>query len=285
MGTATRTSETYSSLDQLTGLTSNGTTTSYAYADTSNNERVTAGNTSFQNGELGLTRQTTGTTSSEFIRDPQGTLIAYRTGNASYYYLFDGQGSVVGLVNTAGTLVNSYSYDPYGGARSTSEQVAQPYRYTGGYLDATGLYKLGYRYYDTSLGRFTQQDPSGQELNAFAYAGDNPTNYGDPAGLLALNLTGAVCIFVCVEGTVSIGTGGISTTTGAGGGYAIGPELAASVSPGDGVASGTSGEVDCSGPGVTGGVTATGEVSAGITSATEYGCSAYVTQSTTLVTY
>ncbi len=37
----------------------------------------------------------------------------------------------------------------------------------------------GYRYYDTLQGRFTQQDPSGQESNLFAYTGGDPVNFKD----------------------------------------------------------------------------------------------------------
>jgi RHS repeat-associated protein len=51
-------------------------------------------------------------------------------------------------------------------------------------MEATSnLYKLGYRYYDPTQGRFTQQDPSGQEQNPYAYTGDNPSNGTDPSGL------------------------------------------------------------------------------------------------------
>jgi RHS repeat-associated protein len=55
-------------------------------------------------------------------------------------------------------------------------------RYTGGYLDtATGMYKLGARYYDPTLGRFTQTDPTGQDPH-YTYAGNDPCNYVDPTG-------------------------------------------------------------------------------------------------------
>ncbi|MEU0227028.1 RHS repeat-associated core domain-containing protein [Streptomyces sp. NPDC006284] len=62
----------------------------------------------------------------------------------------------------------------------------QPYRYAGAYADPTGLYKMGHRYYDPALGRFTQPDPSGQEENPYLYAAGNPINNSDPQGLLSL---------------------------------------------------------------------------------------------------
>ncbi|MGH2410394.1 MAG: RHS repeat-associated core domain-containing protein, partial [Chloroflexota bacterium] len=56
-----------------------------------------------------------------------------------------------------------------------------PFRYTGAIWDAaTGLYKMGERYYDPAAGRFTQEDPLG---GGYGYAGDNPINVSDPAGL------------------------------------------------------------------------------------------------------
>ncbi|MCX5261242.1 RHS repeat-associated core domain-containing protein [Streptomyces canus] len=46
------------------------------------------------------------------------------------------------------------------------------------------FYKMGARYYDPNLGRFTQPDPSGQEGNAaYLYAGGAPVNHSDPTGL------------------------------------------------------------------------------------------------------
>ncbi|MFJ5999843.1 RHS repeat-associated core domain-containing protein [Streptomyces sp. NPDC092370] len=56
-------------------------------------------------------------------------------------------------------------------------------RYTGAYLDPTGLYKMGHRYYDPSFGRFTQPDPSGQETNPYLYAKGDPVNNSDASGL------------------------------------------------------------------------------------------------------
>ncbi|AKZ58924.1 hypothetical protein SAM23877_5879 [Streptomyces ambofaciens ATCC 23877] len=42
---------------------------------------------------------------------------------------------------------------------------------------------MGHRYYDPTLGRFTQPDPSGQEQNPYLYADGDPVNRIDPGGL------------------------------------------------------------------------------------------------------
>ncbi len=191
VGSPPRINETYSASDQLTGLTTtyqilgltlNNSPTSFAYAGLTNTERTASGATTYQNGPEGLANQTASNAATSFTRDPSGTLISERVGGQSYYYLFDRLGSVVGLVNASGAKVNSYSYDPYGGARSVTEQVANPNRYAGGYLDAySGLYHFGARYYDSSLGRWSQLDPSGQSVG-YAYAGDDPINLVDLSG-------------------------------------------------------------------------------------------------------
>ncbi|WP_306768252.1 RHS repeat-associated core domain-containing protein [Streptomyces sp. S1] len=76
---------------------------------------------------------------------------------------------------------------PYGTSQNTTEAFPQPYRYAGAYLDPTGLYKMGARYYDPTLGRFTQPDPSGQEKNPYLYAVGDPINHTDPTGLSSLD--------------------------------------------------------------------------------------------------
>ena len=82
--------------------------------------------------------------------------------------------------------MNSYAYSPRGVTRAaSSEQVAQPYKFAGGYQDPTGVYHYGARYYDTNIGRFTQPDPSGQEKNPYLYAEGDPVNRIDPEGTLS----------------------------------------------------------------------------------------------------
>jgi RHS repeat-associated protein len=153
--------------------------------------------------------------------------------------VFDGLGSVVGLTNSSGTLINTYSYDPYGTILSQTETVAQPYKFAGVYYDTEySLYKMGARYYDPAVGRFTQADPitmpnppknggwpwfivlgrSGQtvlgmignvafnpvEHNLYVYAGNDPVNSTDPTGLMPRWLRVVTGITLIVGGTVLI---------------------------------------------------------------------------------
>ena len=183
-GATTRTAGAWNTRGQLTSLISGGTTTGFSYAGEGNKERLSAGGSGYQNTALGVTTQT-GDGASSVIREPNGTAVALRMGTASYYYIPDRQGSTIALVDATGTKKNSYSYDPYGASRIKTETVANPWQYIGGQLDTTGVYHLQARYYDPSIGRFTQLDPSGQEQNPYLYTSGNPINATDPTGLFS----------------------------------------------------------------------------------------------------
>src|SRR6185437_12413663 len=107
-----------------------------------------------------------------------------------YWYVLDGQGNVVGLTNQSGTVVDSYTYDQWGKPVSVSESVPQQLRYAGSWYDnELGWYWLSVRAYDPVLERFLQPDPSEQEgLFSSIYAGDNPSDLGDPSGLFPIPL-------------------------------------------------------------------------------------------------
>jgi RHS repeat-associated protein len=88
-------------------------------------------------------------------------------------------GSVVGLTDSSGNLVNTYQYDPYGNLTSSTGTVANPWRYAGGYYDAnTGLYKFGIRYYNPVGGSLQELT----KANPYVYVGNNPVNMVDPTG-------------------------------------------------------------------------------------------------------
>ncbi|MFF9378196.1 RHS repeat-associated core domain-containing protein [Streptomyces griseoluteus] len=180
--TGTRTAESWTPFTQLAAYTQSGATTNQTYAGTDNTQRLTRDSATFTNAATGLTGQTVSGTATGFVREPSGTLVGMRSGGSSQYYLTDAQNSVIGLVDTTGKRTATYTYGPYGEAR-TNTGTQQPFRYTSAYLDPSGLYKMGARYYDPALGRFTQPDPSGQENNAYLYAAGDPVSKTDPTGL------------------------------------------------------------------------------------------------------
>jgi hypothetical protein len=113
--------------------------------------------------------------------------------------VLDGQGSVVALVDAAGSVVDRYGYDLWGqpvvyqgGVAVTSEGVPQPLRYRGywydGWYDGAGLWTAGHgtyatpdnrplpwywlttRPYDPALERFLQPDPSSRDgVRSYVY--------------------------------------------------------------------------------------------------------------------
>src|SRR5665811_53698 len=137
-----------------------------------------------------MTRQSGGSTLA-FTRTPGGSLVSMRSGTSHFYYIFDALGSVIALTDGSGAIAASYTYDPYGTTLSASgaQATVNPFRYASGYFDsATGLLKFGARYYDPSLGRWTQRDPIAGSISnpgamdRYVYAGDSPVNLTDVSG-------------------------------------------------------------------------------------------------------
>jgi len=93
------------------------------------------------------------------------SIITQDTSNPSdqseYYYCYDANGNVTDLVDTNGTTVAHYEYDPFGNTTQQSGSAASqnPFRFSTKYLDETGLYYYGYRYYSPQLGRWPSRDP------------------------------------------------------------------------------------------------------------------------------
>ena len=116
-----------------------------------------------------------------------GKQVAFKKGGTLYFPLQDHLKGTAVITNSAGSVVESTTYYPYGQTRSggiTSTDRA----FTGQRLDSTGLYYYGARYYDPNIGRFVSPDTIVQNyrrpasFNRYAYAFDNPLKYTDPSG-------------------------------------------------------------------------------------------------------
>ena len=110
--------------------------------------------------------------------------ISQSDGTSFGYYLNDEQGSVRYLTGSDGSIRNHYRYSAFGETITAEETVPNRLRYNGQMADGlTGLYYLRARYYNVSLGRFTQEDVIYNDgLNLHAYCNSNPVMYSDPSG-------------------------------------------------------------------------------------------------------
>jgi RHS repeat-associated protein len=131
---------------------------------------------------------------------PESVDLTTSAGIVRYYYVYNGHGDVVALVDANGTSHATYSYDEFGVPKTSSESFpnntsnwVNPYRYDGAervrYDGEDGLYWMSVRAYDPTLGRFISHDPLGRlakrgwDTQPYIYASNNPLNRTDPSGL------------------------------------------------------------------------------------------------------
>ncbi len=104
-------------------------------------------------------------------------LIRRESAEETEYYLFNAHADVVTTADFYGAVCKEYDYDAFGNEKNPDPTDTNPFRYCGEYLDAeTGSYYLRARYYDPTIGRFTQQDTHWNTANMI---------YGDALSLSA----------------------------------------------------------------------------------------------------
>ncbi|NJK64853.1 MAG: RHS repeat protein [Synechococcaceae cyanobacterium SM2_3_1] len=132
-----------------------------------------------------------------YIYDGIVPLLRYGTEGVKYY-LTDEMGSVIGLIDDSGQKVAEFYYDAFGNLRSgfgngIPNGAGGDFRFHGQWLEeASGLYFLRARDYDTATGRFLSRDPLEpnpelpETLDPYIFAFSNPNIFMDPSGLFTL---------------------------------------------------------------------------------------------------
>jgi RHS repeat-associated protein len=123
------------------------------------------------------------------------TVATLTSGTGVSYLVGDQQGTRTVAISAASLTVTRRYYDPYGNPVGTaaSSFPAGEKGFVGGIDDtATGLTDLGVRELQPATGSFISTDPlltpyDPQDLNAYAYASDNPTTESDPTGAIGEN--------------------------------------------------------------------------------------------------
>src|SRR5262249_25284467 len=103
----------------------------------------------------------------------------------TYFYVFDGTGNVIALVNASdGSVAAQYEYSPFGEVLRATGSLAQinPFRFSGKFQDdQTGLLYYGYRYCEPSTGKWLSRDPGGNRP-LLVFADNDPVNKIDIVG-------------------------------------------------------------------------------------------------------
>ena len=108
--------------------------------------------------------------------------------NNNYYYLADGLGSITGITDSIGNVLQEYKYSVFGEiVEQTADSIENSFTFTGRELESeTGLYYYRKRYYNPKMGRFISEDPArlgGWDQNFYRYVWNDPLNWIDPFGL------------------------------------------------------------------------------------------------------
>jgi RHS repeat-associated protein len=192
----------YDQANRMKSATVSGTTTTYSYDGDGVRLQASTGPSASENTSF-LWDLNQALPQLALERDGAGALLRRYTygvkrltmvsGSTTSYYHSDGLGSVAAITGGAGNTRWTYAYESFGIIRTEQQgsgtQPANFLKFTGEYLDPTGLYHLRARQYDPTWSRFLSPDPvepgTGSPYTAsYMYAGNRPTVMVDPSGAM-----------------------------------------------------------------------------------------------------
>ncbi len=125
-----------------------------------------------------------------YVRAGDQLLGLSQDGPEERHYHLDGLGSVCGLTDASGGLVERLDYSAFGRSLESSSQA---YGFAGEPRIAAGMGYHRARWLDPEMGRFISKDPwpgtkfQPLTLLKYQYSDLDPTNYFDPTGLVAVS--------------------------------------------------------------------------------------------------
>jgi RHS repeat-associated protein len=171
--------------DRMTSATVGGTATTFAYrGDGLRASRTTGGATTTFTWDVNAGLPVVLDDGNQYVYG--AGLVSQKQGGNWSYYLADGLGSTMAIVDASGTVQDSYTYDVYGKPTKTGT-LANDFDFAGQQTDGTGLQYLRARYMDPETGTFMNRDRLAAQPvwtgNPFGYGNANPANVADPSGL------------------------------------------------------------------------------------------------------
>ncbi len=135
----TDTSYAYDLQNTLTSVTKGGSTTSFQYYADGLRYMKTNGNTQTQvnynlNGQVLSEEKIVGgvyVEQASFVRGDRVLVKKDKKASKDYYYLYNGHGDVVQIVDTNGEIKNNYVFDEWGDITSQKEEISNSFKYTG----------------------------------------------------------------------------------------------------------------------------------------------------------
>ncbi|WP_073501593.1 GH-E family nuclease [Actinacidiphila paucisporea] len=157
-----------------------------------------------------------------YYSNPDGTQILRTSSGTLTYLPTNAQGTAQLSVDATTLAITRRAFDPYGAPRGTTPSPwADNHGYLGKPTDpVSGLDLLGARDYDPTIGRFLTVDPlfeagDPSQMGGYAYAGDDPVNGADPAGLMCFGCgsSGGFAETATLVGSGGGGSGGSGNGT------------------------------------------------------------------------
>jgi RHS repeat-associated protein len=173
--------------DRMVSATVSSVTTTFAYrGDGLRNSKTTGGNTTTFTWDVAAGLPVVLDDGNQYLYG--AGLVAQKQSGSWYYYLSDGLGSTMAIVDGSGNTQNTYTYDVYG-TPTKSGSLANEFDFAGQQTDgSTGLQYLRARYYDPATGTFLSRDPLSSETwwlsGSYSYGKCDPVTNSDPTGLI-----------------------------------------------------------------------------------------------------